>query len=171
MEREEYWDGNKSLLYSYNDGGREEAGYKGKTGDCVVRAVAIAAQLPYQKIYDDFTEGQKSNRKTRRTRKSTYRTVRNGIYTKRKWFKDYMKKLGFVWVPTMLVGQGCKVHLLDGELPLGRLVVAVSRHYTAVIDGVINDTYDPTRSTITTINGTQYLSHRCVYGYWRLERN
>ncbi len=29
------------------------------------------------------------------------------------------------------------------------------RHYTAVIDGVINDTHDPSRE------GT-----RCVYGYW-----
>ena len=27
--------------YRYDDGGREAAGYRGKTGDCVVRAIAI----------------------------------------------------------------------------------------------------------------------------------
>lgn len=42
------------------------------------------------------------------------------------------------------------------ELPPGRLVVSVSKHLTAVVDGVIHDRYDPSR------DGT-----RCVYGYWR----
>jgi hypothetical protein len=76
---------------------------------------------------------------------------------RRLWFKEYVALLGFEWVPTMLIGSGCKVHLADGELPMGRLVVAVSKHYTAVIDGVIHDTYDPSRG-----------GSRCVYGYWRL---
>jgi hypothetical protein len=35
-----------------------------------------------------------------------------------------------------------QVPLADGELPMGRLVVAVSKHYTAVIDG---NTFDPSR--------------------------
>ena len=79
-----------------------------------------------------------------------------GINTKRKWFKDYMISLGFIWVPTMLVGQGCKVHLNTDELPKGRLVVSVSKHFTAMIDGVINDIYNPQRE-----------SGRCVYGYFK----
>ena len=33
---------------TYNDGGREDAGYKGKTGDCGTRAIAIATGLDYQ---------------------------------------------------------------------------------------------------------------------------
>ena len=78
---------------------------------------------------------------------------------KRLWFLDYMHDLGFEWMATMLIGQGCKVHLRDGELPMGRLVVSVSKHWTAVIDGVIRDTYDPSR------DGT-----RCVYGYWQKKR-
>jgi hypothetical protein len=40
------------MKFQYNDGGRQQAGYKGKTGDCVVRAIAIAADLPYQTVYD-----------------------------------------------------------------------------------------------------------------------
>jgi hypothetical protein len=57
----------------------------------------------------------------------------------------------------MQIGSGCKVHLRADELPNGRLVVHTSRHSTAVIDGVIHDTYDPSRG-----------GNRCVYGYWKL---
>jgi hypothetical protein len=56
----------------------------------------------------------------------------------------------------MRIGSGCTVHLRADELPPGRLIVNVSRHTVAVIDGVIHDTYDPSR------DGT-----RCVYGYFQ----
>ena len=142
--------------YVFNDGGRAAAGFKGSAGDCVCRAIAIAAQLPYQEVYDRLAEGNASQRKSKRTGKQP-RSARNGIYTTRKWFKDYMRELGFVWTPTMQIGSGCQVHLKADELPSGRLVCNVSRHQVAVIDGVINDTYDCSRK------GT-----RCVYGYWRM---
>ena len=60
----------------------------------------------------------------------------------------------------MQVGSGCRVHLRREELPKGRLVVRLSRHLTAVIDGVIHDIYNPDR------RGT-----RCVYGYFKLAQN
>ena len=66
-----------------------------------------------------------------------------------------MAELGFVWTPTMAIGQGCTVHLRADELPKGNLIVSVSSHFVAMIDGVIHDTHDPSRQ------GT-----RCVYGYW-----
>jgi len=147
--------------FQYNDGGREEVGRKGKTGDCVTRAIAIAADLPYREVYEKLSEGNATQRKSKRERKTKarhkVRTASHGIYTSRKWFKDYMTELGFVWTPTMEIGSGCKVHLHPDELPkVGRLVCRVSKHITAVIDGVINDTYDCSR------DGT-----RCVYGYWQ----
>ena len=40
------------MTWQYDDGGREAAGYKGTTGDCVTRAIAIACELPYQEVYD-----------------------------------------------------------------------------------------------------------------------
>jgi hypothetical protein len=43
----------------------------------------------------------------------------------------------------MQIGSGCTVHLRADELPSGRLVVSVSKHLTAVIDGVIHDAHDP----------------------------
>jgi len=55
----------------------------------------------------------------------------------------------------MFIGSGCRVHLRSKELPMGTLIVSVSKHLTTVIDGVINDTHDCSR------DGT-----RCVYGYW-----
>jgi type I restriction enzyme R subunit len=79
--------------------------------------------------------------------------ARTGVRTET--VRRYMKSIGWLWVPTMHIGQGCKVHLREGELPMGRLVVKVSRHVVAVIDGVIHDTHDCSRE------GT-----RCVYGYY-----
>ncbi len=139
-----------------DDGGRFAAGYKGRAGDCVARAIAIAAELPYQEVYDRLAEGNATQRKTRGMKNKGKRSARSGIYTSRKWFKDYMVSLGFEWTPTMLIGQGCKVHLRECDLPKGRLIVSLSRHVAAVIDGELHDTHDCSRA------GT-----RCVYGYWK----
>jgi hypothetical protein len=143
------------MEWQYDDGGREAAGYKGKAGDCVTRAVAIAAGLPYAEVYDKLAGETGAQRASKRTKKRSA-SARNGINTKRKWFNDYMTSLGFNWFPTMTIGSGCKVHLRSDELPKGRLVVSVSGHMVAVIDGVIHDTFDPSR------DGT-----RCVYGYYQ----
>lgn len=173
------------MEFIYNDGGREAAGFRGDTGDCVVRAIAIATGLSYERVYRDISERQRAQRVTKRTLKGS-RSVRNGTYTKRRWFKDYMTGLGWVWTPTMAIGVGCTVHLHDGELPAGRLIVSLSRHYTTVIDGVVHDTYDPQRETTyirsggggaggpdklrpgewRNSNGICGISRRCVYGYW-----
>jgi hypothetical protein len=40
------------IEHVFNDGGRSAAGYKGSTGDCVVRAIAIATCKPYTEVYD-----------------------------------------------------------------------------------------------------------------------
>lgn len=143
-----------SAGYVFDDGGRAAAGFKGNAGDCVTRAVAIASGLPYAEVYARLAAGNGAQRMTKRGGKKTA-SARNGINTGRKWFKDYMAELGFTWVPTMQIGSGCKVHLTARELPAGRLIASVSRHYAAVIDGVVHDTHDPRRG-----------GGRCVYGYW-----
>ena len=176
-----------NMKYIYDDGGREAAGFKGKAGDCVARAVAIASGKPYAEVYSALSAIEGGRRQTKRMRKQARTSARNGVYTTRKAFKDYMASLGFTWTPTMHIGSGCKVHLRADELPSGRLVVAVSKHYTAVVDGVIHDTYDPSADRGTTIyppgspsvpkgarwlengNGWAYAPERCVYGYWRAE--
>lgn len=130
-------------------------------GDCVTRSIAIATGRPYLEVYKRLALGNLTQR--RGTSKDAHKDVTGqysasrGVNPRRKWFKDYMKSLGFVWTPTMRIGSGCRVHLTPGELPMGRLCVQVSKHLTAVIDGVIHDTFDPQRGF-----------SRCVYGYWKL---
>ena len=146
-----------AVNFETNDGGRLLY-FKGEAGDCVTRAVAIASGLDYKEVYDTLAEGNASQRKSKRSKKRT-RSARNGIITKRKWFKDYMSSLGFTWVPLMSVGSGCQVHLHKDELPTkGRLVLRLSNHVAAYIDGVLHDTYDCSRD-----------GKRCVYGYWQYE--
>ncbi|MGI9345537.1 MAG: hypothetical protein ACR2PW_04650 [Gammaproteobacteria bacterium] len=142
-------------MFQYDDGGRAAAGFKGEAGDCVCRAVTIASGRPYCEVYERLAQGHADQRRTKRMKKAGKRSARNGIYTKAKWFKDYMAELGFIWTPTMTIGSGCRVHVLPNELPHGRLVLNLSRHSAAFIDGVLHDTYDCSR------DGT-----RCVYGYW-----
>lgn len=151
------------MLVVRTDGGRAAAGFKGSAGDCVARAVAIASGRPYAEVYARLAAGMGSQRQGKRRTKSGA-TARNGVNTTRQWFKDYMKELGAEWTPAMRIGSGCTVHLHDGELPMGRLVVSLSKHFAAVIDGVIHDTSDPQWATIWS-DGR--VSRRCVYGYWR----
>ena len=133
-----------------DDGGRAEAGFRGEAGDCVTRAIAIATGIPYREVYDALAEGQANRRDKRANGK---RAARNGVH--RSVYDRYLQGLGWVWTPTMHIGSGTTVHLRADELPPGRLVVRVTKHMCAVIDGVLHDTHDCSRQ------GT-----RAVYGYW-----
>jgi hypothetical protein len=135
--------------FTMNDGGRKAAGYTGTAGDCVVRAIAIATEQPYQNVYDALFALNKNQKGKLRGA-----SPRDGG-TKTATIRKYMTSLGWKFTPTMQIGSGCKVHLRADELPAGRLVVRVSGHLCAVIDGIINDTHNPDRG------GT-----RCVYGYY-----
>lgn len=145
--------------FKYDDGGREAAGYTTggyKRRDCVVRAIAIATERDYQEIYDMVIEYAKAERPRGKKKRST---PYNGVQTRT--IRRLMGDLGWRWIPTMNIGSGCKVHLRADELPPGRLVVSVSKHVVAVIDGVIHD-LDPDVDR----DGT-----RCVYGYWHHPEN
>ena len=130
------------MSFIFNDGGRAAAGFKGQTGDCVVRATAIATGKSYKEVY------------------LALRRLMKGIGTPRKGvprpvYDKYLRSLGWKWTPTMKIGSGCAVHLRGNQLPAGRLIARLSKHMAAVVDGVVHDTYDCSRG------GT-----RCVYGYY-----
>lgn len=133
-----------------DDGGRAAAGFRGYTGDCAARSIAIVTGWDYRKVYDEIIEQAKSERPRGRRQRSHPRT---GVH--KELLRRWLPMLGFEWTPTMSIGTGTTVHLRGKELPSGRLVVVCSRHYTAVIDSVIHDTHDPSRE------GT-----RAVYGYF-----
>lgn len=130
------------MRYVYNDGGRDKY-FKGQAGDCVTRAIAIATGLDYKEVYDNIKD-------------LINHTPRNGI--SKKETRDIMEWYGFEWVSCMTIGAGCTTHLREDELPSGTIICQVTKHVTTVIDGVIYDTFNPSR------DGT-----RCVYGYWYLK--
>jgi hypothetical protein len=137
--------------WTFDDGGRAAAGFKGSADDCATRAAAIATGKPYREIYDAINElGTRERTGKRKRHKSAART---GVYSKT--LRKFMESIGWQWVPTMQIGSGCKVHLRADELPSGRILCNVSKHYVAVVDGVIHDTFDPSRG-----------GRRCVYGYF-----
>lgn len=151
------------MEWVFDDGGRAAAGFKGKTGDCVCRAIAIAAEKPYKEVYDLINDYAKKERKG--SRKRGVSNARTGVYptTTRK----IMQQLGWKWIPTMSIGTGCRVHLNAEELPKGRIVAKLSHHLVAVIDGVIHDTHDPNDRGVTVDgDGNDITTDRCVYGYY-----
>jgi len=141
--------------FVYDDGGRSNYFKAKHVGDCVCRAIAIATGKDYKEVYDDLNRLAKAERTGKRKRGKS--TARNGVYT-RTAKKLLEEEYGWEWHPTMGIGTGCKVHVREDELPYGRLILNLSRHFTAVIDGELHDTYDCSRG------GT-----RCVYGYWTRE--
>lgn len=138
--------GYKGLLYPddprwvYDDGGRAAAGFKGETGDCVTRAITIATGASYRSIYNALKQ-------------ASGLSPRDGM--ERSIYQPFLAYMGWSWQPTMQIGSGTTVHLKADELPGGRLIVRVSKHMCAVIDGVIHDIDDPSRG------GT-----RAVYGFF-----
>lgn len=152
----------------YNDGGRSAAGFeKDQVGDCVARSIAITTQRPYAEIYKLLAEGnakQRVTKRQRRTKKAMQKahkeTADFGISVKRKWFLDLMTDLGFTWVSVMGIGTGVTMHMRHYELPPGRIIACLSKHYCAVINRVVNDTYDPCRG-----------GNRAVYGYWEYDED
>jgi hypothetical protein len=164
------------MPFIYDDGGRAAAGFRGSAGDCGVRAIAIAAELPYAGVYETMTA-------LLHEMKVKNPSPRNGLPMN--VMKEYMRILGWSWTPTMLIGSGCTVHLAPGELPEGRIICRVSKHFVAVINGVIYDTHDCGERGVTVYPpgsrgpipkgarelpngaGWAYEPQRCVYGYWK----
>lgn len=137
------------MAWVYDDGGRFAAGYRGRTKDCAVRAIAIATQRPYREVAEGLSalgarERRKGGKKGSPSNGFRYRTIRK-----------YLDAMGWVWHPAMGIGTGCTVHLRASELPSGRIIINVSKHITCMVDGLVHDTHNPRRG------GT-----RCVYGYW-----
>lgn len=126
-------------MYLHSDGGRKDAGFKGKSGDCGVRAVAIACDIGYnearKRLKEFAAKGNQGNK-----------AIARGIY------KDdmdaFMRSIGWEWKQAPKF-EGRKARYSD--IP-GRAVLRMARHFAAVVDGVLLDTWDSSR--------------KMVYGYW-----
>lgn len=125
--------------YRFNDGGRADAGFKGKAKDCVVRSVAIATGLTYKEVYVALA--------ARNAELTGKRTARDGL--QKAVYEQYLRELGFQWVAAPKI-DGRKARVYD--LPKGAVIARQAHHLVAVIDGVANDVFDCTG--------------KMVYGFW-----
>lgn len=140
----------------YSTGGREKYFKSNVVGDCVCRAIANATGMDYKQVYDLINSYAKKEHLSKRKKKKS--NARNGVTKDTIW--RILTDLGWKWIPTMLIGSGCQVHLNEKELPDGTLIVSISKHLTCVKNRKLYDTYDCSRG------GT-----RCVYGYYIKERS
>ena len=53
--------------FIFHDGGRAAAGYKGMTGDCVTRSIAIATGKTYLEVYDALNQLAQAERNRARS--------------------------------------------------------------------------------------------------------
>jgi hypothetical protein len=106
--------------------------------DCVPRSIAIAAQLDYDEVYDRIAELASD---FVYEDGSTYGEHHDGLFegvsevgVPKEAIEDYLTELGFTWH---------RCGLGDDPLPTtGRLIVEMPGHFTAIIDGVVHDTWD-----------------------------
>ena len=118
------------MEFQFNDGGRKKAGYrKQHVGDCVTRAIAIATNKEYKKVYNDLW-------------KLRGESPRNGYHHGDA--KRYLNQKGWkyveVWPKPM--------RFRADNLPKRKQVIVSCQpknkrrgHYAAVIDGVLQDTW------------------------------
>ena len=138
------------MQWRYSDGGRSIY-FKDKANDCVCRAISIAENKDYKEVYDMIKNYAKEYRENVDPEDNSH--PRFGV--SKPLTRKILEDLGFVWIPTMRFGQGCKVHLKKEELPNGTIIASLSKHLTCVKNGIIYDTYRCDRQ-----------ESRCVYGYY-----
>ncbi len=125
--------------FTYNDGGRSQY-FKGKNaGDCAVRAMAIAMGLDYKDCYNEIA---KANAKA-----GYKKSARDGVF--KAVFENVLKEHGWYWCSAPRF-EGRKAR--HSDMPMGNVIASMARHYTAIVDKEIHDTFD--------------CSHKMVYGYY-----
>ena len=139
------------MRFKKSDGGRKDAGYRGRGGDCVTRAIAIATGTPYLCVRKALTE------MVREGTGGIERGVANGCPTP--VAHTYLTAMGWEAVPTP------EAFYLN-ELPrCGKFIACMTtrRHWAAVINDTLVDSWD-CRKTPRTNTGWMKLEG---YYKWR----
>ena len=147
------------MEYLYNEGGRGEH-YKGLVGDCVTRAITIATELPYDVVYNalfDIAKNYKGNSKVA-IRIRLKPSPRSGCYNE--VANEFLKALNIEEV------RG-KLKVNDQMFYEGRYMVYVRRHWIAIIDGVVNDTWDSRKTSGAYTDGVPQW--KTITRYWKVK--
>ena len=129
------------MSYIFNDGGRKQAGFLGRTGDCAARALAIAESMPYVEAYKLVAQANKDA--------GGSKSARNGIM--KHHFHKLLLTLGYKWHSAPKY-EGRKARPRDFRRD-GIIIARQARHFVTVINGDCIDTWDS--------------SDKMVYGYWQ----
>ncbi len=73
--------------FKYNDGGKAKTGRKGVSGDCGVRAMAIALGIDYDSCYKELAQANKDF--------GYSKSARNGLH--KNVYEYVLQKHGYVW--------------------------------------------------------------------------
>lgn len=113
------------------DGGREAAGFLGSAEDCVVRSLSLTSGHSYSETYNLVKSWD------------TDSNPENGVELTALW--NMMVELGYSFTQSTEVPE------------TGNVMVLFTNHVSAVVEGVVMDTFDPTSSE----------GHK-AHGYWTI---
>jgi len=158
------------MTFIIDDGGRSAAGYRGDTGDCVVRAIAIAASRPYAEVYKAIAAtnevaqlyheraelksqamrlrrtgfAQAAARLERKAQRLTAADIDRRKVSPRDGAPDHGARDAYMQRLGFTFEPAPRGTRFDlATLPArGRYIVVLRGHFAAVIDGVLHDTYD-----------------------------
>ena len=119
----------KKVGYEFHDGGRKAAGYRGKTGDCVCRALAIISGRDYRECYIALARANKASGRRR--------SARNGVKA-----AVYSRVFAEFGLQKVKQGRGPKHTLSTAYRIYGDCIVSTAKHLLAIKDGAVRDTFD-----------------------------
>mgnify|MGYP003648184375 CR=1 FL=1 len=141
----------KPKNYTYNDGGKSLTGRKGTSGDCGVRAMAIALDLDYDYCYKVLAQANKDAGYTKSAREGVHKKEFVKVLKEHGWAWTSAPKNLWVWDEDNYMYLNRKARHKD--MPKNKTIIAsMAKHFVAIIDQEIHDIFDS--------------SYKMVYGYW-----
>ena len=139
--------------FQKDDGGRRDAGFKGDTGDCVTRAIAILTGEPYKDVYRYCSElhGKRYGKKT----------ARNGMHK-----ADTTKACEHFGLRKIKLGRGPKLTFSEAYEDYGNCIVTTTGHVAAIVDGNLRDNNDIRQYTMQFDDGSREVRERKAMSIW-----
>lgn len=127
--------------YACDDGGRSDAGFRGDTGDCAVRAIAILTRTPYAVVYRRMAacmraagyaaSGNAYRQRPRHGLKPAI-SARN--------LQDLVKTS--FGLSRVMLPRGPRPTYSEAWVLHGDCIVGTAKHVCAIVDGDLRDTFD-----------------------------
>jgi hypothetical protein len=128
--------------FVYDDGGRSESRRPKSKNDCTVRALAIATFQTYDDAYEFWAKRGR---------------IPHRAFDNRTIKLNFEKHFEWPWISFPAVkGEKRMSHpQFEHEHPTGIYILKEAGHVSAVVNGVLHDTFQPWEG-------------RCIYGAWRV---